>query len=113
MDRAELILDIFSTRARSHEAKLQVELAQLEYLCLASRGCGLTFRVLEVVSDFAVPAKPSWKPTAGSSGARSESPRQASRSRAHQAVLRRTPTAPERCSWWATPTRASRAFSGC
>ncbi len=32
MDRAELILDIFSTRAKSHEAKLQVELAQLEYL---------------------------------------------------------------------------------
>jgi GTPase len=32
MDRAEIILDIFSTRARSHEAKLQVELAQLEYL---------------------------------------------------------------------------------
>src|SRR3954463_4133205 len=32
MDRAEVILDIFSTRARSHESKLQVELAQLEYL---------------------------------------------------------------------------------
>lgn len=32
MDRAEVILDIFSTRARSHEAKLQVELAQLEYM---------------------------------------------------------------------------------
>jgi len=32
MDRAEVILDIFSTRARSYEAKLQVELAQLEYL---------------------------------------------------------------------------------
>jgi len=32
MDRAELILDIFATRARTHEAKLQVELAQLEYL---------------------------------------------------------------------------------
>jgi GTP-binding protein HflX len=32
MDRPEVILDIFSTRARSHEAKLQVELAQLEYL---------------------------------------------------------------------------------
>jgi GTP-binding protein HflX len=32
MDRAEVILDIFSTRARSHEARLQVELAQLEYL---------------------------------------------------------------------------------
>jgi len=32
VDRAELILDIFATRARSAEAKLQVELAQLEYM---------------------------------------------------------------------------------
>jgi GTP-binding protein HflX len=32
MDRAELILDIFATRARSKEARLQVELAQLQYL---------------------------------------------------------------------------------
>ena len=32
MDRSELILDIFASRARSREAKLQVELAQLEYL---------------------------------------------------------------------------------
>ncbi len=32
MDRTELILDIFATRAKSYEAKLQVELAQLEYL---------------------------------------------------------------------------------
>ena len=32
MDRAEVILDIFATRARSHEARLQVELAQLQYL---------------------------------------------------------------------------------
>ena len=32
MDRTEVILDIFATRARSHEAKMQVELAQLEYL---------------------------------------------------------------------------------
>src|SRR5204862_1363052 len=31
VDRAELILDIFATRARSAEAKMQVELAQLEY----------------------------------------------------------------------------------
>jgi GTP-binding protein HflX len=31
LDRSELILDIFATRARSVEAKLQVELAQLEY----------------------------------------------------------------------------------
>ena len=32
MDRTELILDIFALRARSLEAKMQVELAQLEYL---------------------------------------------------------------------------------
>ena len=31
LDRSELILDIFATRARSHEAQLQVGLAQLEY----------------------------------------------------------------------------------
>jgi GTP-binding protein HflX len=31
LDRSELILDIFATRAQTHEAKLQVELAQLEY----------------------------------------------------------------------------------
>ena len=32
MDRAELILDIFAVRARSSEAKMQVELAQLQYM---------------------------------------------------------------------------------
>ncbi len=32
IDRTELILDIFATRARTSEAKLQVELAQLEYM---------------------------------------------------------------------------------
>ena len=32
MDRSELILDIFASRARTREAKIQVELAQLEYL---------------------------------------------------------------------------------
>jgi len=32
MDRTELILDIFATRARTSEAKTQVELAQLEYM---------------------------------------------------------------------------------
>ena len=32
VDRTELILDIFATRAQTEQAKLQVELAQLEYL---------------------------------------------------------------------------------
>ena len=32
VDRSEIILDIFAARARTHEAKLQVELAQLLYM---------------------------------------------------------------------------------
>ncbi|MCI2429614.1 GTPase HflX [Candidatus Acetothermia bacterium] len=38
VDRAQLILNIFVQRARSKEAKLQVELAQLEYLLPRLRG---------------------------------------------------------------------------
>ena len=38
LDRSELILDIFAARARTHEARLQVELAQLEYTAPRLRG---------------------------------------------------------------------------
>ncbi|MEP0848674.1 MAG: GTPase HflX [Phycisphaerae bacterium] len=38
IDRSELILDIFATRARTAEARLQVELAQLEYTAPRLRG---------------------------------------------------------------------------
>ncbi len=38
IDRSELILDIFAGRARTHEARLQVELAQLEYTAPRRRG---------------------------------------------------------------------------
>lgn len=40
VDRSQLILDIFARRARTHEGKIQVELAQLKYLLprLMSRG---------------------------------------------------------------------------
>lgn len=40
IDRSQLILDIFARRARTHEGKIQVELAQLKYLLsrLMSRG---------------------------------------------------------------------------
>ena len=48
IDRMQLILDIFAMRARSHEGKLQVHLAQLKYLlprlvgqCSAVRPGGL------------------------------------------------------------------------
>jgi len=40
IDRSQLILDIFAQRAQSKEAKLQVELAQLEYLQPRMRGWG-------------------------------------------------------------------------
>jgi GTP-binding protein HflX len=44
IDRGELILDIFAQRARSSEGKLQVEVAQLEYLLprLTGRGVQLS-----------------------------------------------------------------------
>lgn len=38
IDRAELILDIFAGRAQTHAARLQVELAQLEYTAPRLRG---------------------------------------------------------------------------
>jgi len=38
LDRTEIILDIFATHARSKQAKLQVELAQLEYTLPRLRG---------------------------------------------------------------------------
>ncbi|MEW6517498.1 MAG: GTPase HflX [candidate division FCPU426 bacterium] len=41
MDRTQLILDIFARRAKSHEGKIQVELAQLTYLLPRLIGKGL------------------------------------------------------------------------
>ena len=41
IDRSELILDIFAQRARSREGKLQVELAQLQYLLPRLTGKGM------------------------------------------------------------------------
>jgi len=41
IDRTELILDIFAQRAHTAEAKLQVELAQLNYLLPRLRGLGV------------------------------------------------------------------------
>ncbi|GGJ45494.1 GTPase HflX [Virgibacillus salexigens] len=40
IDRSQLILDIFAKRARTKEGKLQVELAQLEYMLPRLRGQG-------------------------------------------------------------------------
>ncbi len=115
MDRSELILDIFSTRARTHEAKLQVELAQLEYLLprlarmwthlsrirggIGLRGPGET----QLETDRRMIRRED--PAAAGEAARVGA---APRGAAGGAV--------SRCStwrWWATPTPASRACSGC
>ena len=40
LDRTQLILDIFASRARTREGKLQVELAQLQYLLPRLAGAG-------------------------------------------------------------------------
>jgi GTP-binding protein HflX len=42
IDRSTLILDIFASRAQSAQAKAQVELAQLKYLCLVCAAYGRT-----------------------------------------------------------------------
>ena len=42
IDRTRLILDIFAQRARTHEGKLQVELAQLDYLSSRLVGSGIS-----------------------------------------------------------------------
>lgn len=65
VDRTSLILDIFAQRARSHEGKLQVELAQLQYLATRLiRAWTHLERQKGGGSACAVPAKRSSKPTA-------------------------------------------------
>jgi hypothetical protein len=75
LDRSGLILDIFAQHAQTHEGRLQVELAQLEYQLprltrmwthLSRTGGGIGTRG---------PARRSWRPTGGSSARRSRSSR--------------------------------------
>src|SRR5699024_8428790 len=46
IDRSQLILDIFAGRAKTKEGKLQVELAQLEYMLPRLHGMGLVMSSL-------------------------------------------------------------------
>ncbi len=65
LDRSELILDIFATRARTVEARLQVELAQLEYSLPRLRKMWTPpCRATPAASACAAPAKRSSKKTA-------------------------------------------------
>lgn len=65
IDRTSLILDIFAQRARSHEGKLQVELAQLQYLATRLVRAWTHLERQKAVSACAAPVKRSLKPTVG------------------------------------------------
>lgn len=110
IDRNTLILDIFALRARSHEGKLQVELAQLEHLStrlvrgwthlerqkggIGLRGPGET--QLETDRRFSV---------SGSRCSRSGSP--VWKSSARCGAGRGNVGMCWPCRWWATPTRVN------
>ncbi len=85
MDRTEVILDIFATRAKSHEAKLQVELAQLEYLLRSSKPTAAPFAAKSRCSRNGSRTSPSIAPISARAGG----------------ICRRR-------RWWATRTPASR-----
>jgi len=67
IDRAALILDIFALHARTAEAKIQVELAQLEYQRTRLTGFGVEMSRLAAASVLAGPARPGLRSTAGKS----------------------------------------------
>lgn len=110
LDRTGVILDIFAQRARTHEGKLQVELAQLEHMStrlvrgwthLERQKGGIGLRG---------PGKPSWKPTADCSVNASSPSTSAWRKCAVSAtrgVGHGTGPISPRYRWWATPTPAS------
>ena len=69
MDRSALILDIFAQRARTREGRLQVELAQYQYLLPRLHGLLPAVYRIHLFTD----ARPSWRPTGGTSTERSPS----------------------------------------
>ena len=110
MDRSALILDIFAQRARTREGRLQVELAQYKYLLPRLLGMWTHLERQEGAIGTRAPARPSWRPTGGTSAARSRS---CGRSWSRCGGCG-PPSAPAgrrtRCRWWpswAIPTRAS------
>lgn len=65
LDRSQLILDIFAMRAQTKEGKLQVELAQLEYLLPRLHGQGANLSRLGGGIGTRGPGKQNWRQTAG------------------------------------------------
>ena len=73
LDRSALILDIFAQRARTGEGKLQVELAQYQYILPRLAGMGKAMSRLGAASARADPVRASWRATAVTSAAASTS----------------------------------------
>ena len=92
VDRAGLILDIFAQRARSHEGKLEVELAQLKHLATRLvRGWTISTPSAAARSATVARVKPSWKLIAACSPSASRclaSASRRSRSSATSSVVR-------------------------
>jgi GTP-binding protein HflX len=65
IDRTQLILDIFARRAKTREGKLQVELAQLNYLLPRLTGRGVEMSAWAAASAPGDLVKQGWKLTAG------------------------------------------------
>lgn len=108
IDRTMLILDIFASRARSREGKLQVELAQLKYLLPRLTGKGAAMSRLGGGIGTRGPGKASWRPTGGISAAGlkasgSSLPRWSSTGTSFGDGGKRKESLPP--PLWATPTR--------
>ena len=66
LDRTEVILDIFSTRAQTREARLAVELAQLEYSLPRLKRMWTHLSRMKMGVGMRGPGeRNSWRPTAG------------------------------------------------
>lgn len=108
IDRTGLILDIFAQRARTHEGKLQVELAQLRHL--ATYAAGRTLSGKRVASGCAGRGKPSLRPTVvccGTASARSFPVWNGWRNSASRAGAPAPGWMCPPSRWWAIPTPVS------
>jgi len=90
LDRTGLILDIFAQRAQTREGKLQVELAQLDYLLPRLAGPGRTWSAWAAASAPGGRARHSSNRIAGASRQRmAKVRRDLEQVRRHRALLRR------------------------
>ena len=114
LDRSALILDIFAQRAKTREGRLQVELAQYQYLLPRLPAWAKVSAVRAAASAPGAPARPSWNRPGGTSGSAlpgfSRSWTRSGRSAAFSGSGgRKIPCRWWR--WWATPMPENPPFS--